>query len=170
MHVSGENAARRLAKAVPVVYVVFDLLWLDGHSLLREPYATRRERLAELGLDGASWQTPEHVVGNGAALLEASAAQGLEGIMAKQLDSGYEPGRRSRCWVKVKNKQRDDFVIVGWLPGEGKRRDRIGALLAAERTEDGDLRFAGRVGTGFNEAELQKLAGLLGPLERKTAR
>jgi len=169
MHVTGESAARRLAKAVPVVYIAFDLLYLDGHSLLRLAYSERRARLVELGLHGPSWQTPEHVVGNGAALLEASAAQGLEGVMAKKLDACYEPGRRSRCWIKVKNKQREDFLIVGWLPGEGRRRERIGALLAAERTGDGDLRYVGRVGTGFDEAELERLASVLGPLERPTA-
>jgi bifunctional non-homologous end joining protein LigD len=169
MHVSGDSAARRLAKSVPVVYVIFDVLWLDGRSLLQTPYAQRRARLLELGLSGPAWQTPEHVVGNGAALLEASAAQGLEGVVAKKLDAPYEPGRRSRCWVKVKNKQREDFVVVGWLPGEGRRRDRIGALLAGERVKGGGLRYVGRVGTGFDDAELERLASVLGPLERPTA-
>jgi bifunctional non-homologous end joining protein LigD len=160
MHVTGESAARRLAQSVPVVYVIFDLLWLDGHSLLELPYAERRARLAELDLNGERWQTPEHVVGNGRALLEASAKQGLEGIMAKRLDSRYEPGRRTRDWIKVKNKRRDDFTIVGWVPGEGRRRDRIGALLLAC-----DGVYCGRVGTGFDEAELDRLAGLLGTIE-----
>jgi bifunctional non-homologous end joining protein LigD len=161
MHVTSQSAARRLAQSVPVVYVVFDLLWLDGHSLLRAPYEERRAKLVDLGLNGERWQTPEHVVGNGAAVLAASAAQGLEGVMAKRLDSCYEPGRRSRDWVKVKNKRREDFTIVGWLPGEGRRRHRIGALLVAQ-----DGRYCGRVGTGFDEAELDRLAGLLGPIER----
>jgi bifunctional non-homologous end joining protein LigD len=160
MHVSGASAAKRLSQSVPVVYVVFDLLWLDGHSLMHESYEARRARLVELGLNGERWQTPDHVVGDGAALLAASAAQGLEGIMAKKLDAPYEPGRRSRCWVKVKNKQRDDFEIVGWVPGEGRRRDRIGALLLAS-----EGRFVGRVGTGFDEAELLRLAKLLAPIE-----
>jgi bifunctional non-homologous end joining protein LigD len=144
--------------------MVFDLLWLDGHSLMRLPYEERRARLLELGLNGERWQTPDHVVGNGAAVLAASAAQGLEGVMAKRLTSCYEPGRRSRDWIKVKNKQRDDFTIVGWLPGEGRRRDRIGALLVAK-----DGRYCGRVGTGFDDAELDRLAGLLGPIERSGA-
>jgi bifunctional non-homologous end joining protein LigD len=165
MHVRGEAAARRLAKEMPVLYVVFDLLWLDGHPLTGLPYAERRERLAALGLHGPSWQTPDHVVGEGAALLEASAAQGLEGIVAKRLDARYEPGRRSACWVKVKNVQREEFVVAGWLPGDGRRRERIGSLLVAEEHE-GALRFVGRVGTGFTEAELDRLAGLLGPLVR----
>jgi bifunctional non-homologous end joining protein LigD len=161
MHVASERAARRLAQSIPVVYVIFDLLWLDGHPLLDEPYARRRERLMALGLQGERWQTPEHVVGHGAAVLAASAEQGLEGVVAKRLDSRYVPGRRSRDWIKVKNKRRVDVTIVGWLAGEGRRRDRIGALLVAR-----DGRYVGRVGTGFDEAELERLRGLLAPIER----
>jgi bifunctional non-homologous end joining protein LigD len=164
MHVTSESAARRLAQTVPVVYVIFDLLWLDGHPLLQLPYAERRARLSELALTGDRWQTPDHVVGGGAALLAASAQQGLEGIVAKRLDAPYEPGRRSRCWVKVKNKQREDVTIVGWLPGEGRRRERLGALLVAQ-----DGVYVGRVGTGFDEAELQRLGGLLAEIERDSA-
>ena len=81
----------------PVVYMIFDLLWLEGHSLMELPYEERRGALAELGLSGPTWQTPANHVGNGAALLEASRAQGLEGIIAKRLDCPYMPGRRSRA-------------------------------------------------------------------------
>jgi bifunctional non-homologous end joining protein LigD len=160
MHVSSESAARRRAKEVPVAYVAFDLLWLDGHPLLELPYAERRARLLELGLDGTAWRTPEHVIGDGAAVLEASVANGLEGVVAKKLDSAYEPGRRSACWLKVKNVRREDVVVGGWVPGAGRRSDRIGALLVGVE-EHGALRYAGRVGTGFTEAELDRLAGVL---------
>jgi bifunctional non-homologous end joining protein LigD len=163
MHVSSESAARRLAKSNPVVYVLFDLLWLDGHSLMELGYEERRERLAELDLTGPNWQTPEYMRSGGEELLAASAAQGLEGIVAKRLDCPYEPGRRARGWLKVKNKQRDEFTIVGWLAGEGKRRDRIGALLVSQ-----EGRYVGRVGTGFTEAELDRLQRLLAPCERDT--
>ncbi len=162
MHVRGESQARRLSKELPVVYVAFDLLWLDGHSLTALPYVERRERLRELDLDGRSWQTPDHVVGNGPAVLEASRERGLEGVVAKKLDSPYEPGRRSRCWLKVKNVRREDVVVGGWLPGEGRRSDRIGALLVGV-PEDGRLRYCGRVGTGFTDAELARLADVLEP-------
>ena len=164
MHVASESAARRLAKTTPVVYLIFDLLWLDGHSLMARPYAERREALTALELTGPSWQTPEHIVGNGKGLLAASQEQGLEGVVAKRLDGTYEPGRRSRNWLKVKNKQRGEFAIVGWLPGEGRRRERIGALLVANEGDRG-LAYAGRVGTGFNDAELEKLQKLLGRIE-----
>jgi bifunctional non-homologous end joining protein LigD len=160
MHVASEAAARRRSRDVPVTFVAFDLLWLDGHPLLALPYAERRARLKELGIDGPAWRTPDHVVGNGPAVLEASLANGLEGVVAKRLDSAYEPGRRSPCWLKVKNVRREDVVVGGWVPGTGKRTDRIGALLVGVE-ENGALRFAGRVGTGFTEFELERLAKVL---------
>ncbi|MFP5363522.1 MAG: DNA ligase D [Thermoleophilia bacterium] len=160
MHVASEAAARRRVKDTPVVYVVFDLLWLDGHPLMDLPYEERRARLRELDLQGPHWQTPDHVVANGAAVLDASRASGLEGIVAKRLDSPYLPGRRSPCWLKIKNVLREDVVVGGWLPGEGRRRDRIGALLVGV-PEDGRLRYAGRVGTGFTDAELTRLGKVL---------
>lgn len=165
MHLTREAQVRRLAKEQPVTYMIFDLLWLDGHSLMGRSYAERRAALAELGLHGERWQTPEHVVGQGSALLAATREQGLEGIVAKRLDSPYEPGRRSGCWVKVKNVGRQEFVIGGWIPGEGRRSTSIGALLLGVR-EDGALRHVGRVGTGFTDAELDRLRDLLAPLQR----
>ncbi len=168
MHLASESQVRRLAKDAPVTYMIFDLLWLDGHSLMALPYVERRARLKELGLDGRHWQTPDHVAGNGPAMLEASLANGLEGVVAKQLDSPYEPGRRSSCWVKVKNVRREDVVIGGWLPGEGRRSGRLGALVVGFH-EDGELRYAGRVGTGFDEAELRRIGARLEPLTRDTS-
>jgi bifunctional non-homologous end joining protein LigD len=166
MHVGSESAVRRLARDTPVTYMIFDLLWLDGHSLMELPYAERRARLEELDLkEGERWRVPEHVVGHGAELLAATAEQGLEGVIAKRLDSPYEPGRRSANWLKIKNFARQEVVVGGWMPGEGRRRDRIGSLLVGVGEDDG-LRYAGRVGTGFTEQELDRLAGLLGPLQR----
>jgi bifunctional non-homologous end joining protein LigD len=171
MHLGDERRARRLADEAPVSYVIFDLLWLDGHPLVDAPYAERRAALAELALDGARWQAPDHVVGHGADVLAAAREQGLEGVIAKRLDSAYEPGRRSAAWIKVKLLQREALVVCGWLPGEGRRRDRIGALLLGvhEREPVPGLRYAGRVGTGFTQDELDRLAGLLGPLEQPAA-
>jgi bifunctional non-homologous end joining protein LigD len=168
MHVASESAVRRLAKETPVTYVIFDLLWLDGHSLMELPYTERRARLTELELgDGERWRVPDYLTGHGTELLEATAQQGLEGVIAKRLDSPYEPGRRSACWSKIKNVERQEVVIGGWVPGDGKRRDRIGALLIGVYDESGQLRHVGRVGTGFTEAELDRLAEQLRPLERE---
>jgi bifunctional non-homologous end joining protein LigD len=168
MHVSSRAQARRLMKDTPVTLMLFDLLWLDGHSLTGLRYDQRRELLAALGLNGESWQTPEHVLGDGAALLEASAAQGLEGVVAKRLDSTYQPGVRARSWLKIKSVGHQEFVVGGWMPGKGKRTGSIGALLLGVYHEDGALRYVGRVGSGFSDSELERLAKLLAPLERPT--
>jgi bifunctional non-homologous end joining protein LigD len=160
MHLTSEHAVRRLAQSDPVHYVLFDLLWLDGRSLMALPYTERREKLLELGLNGPTWRTPANHVGDGAAMLDASRAQGLEGIIAKRLDSTYAPGRRTPAWVKVKNVRQTDVVIGGWLEGEGKRGGRLGALVVGYY-DDGELKYAGRVGTGFDEAELDRLGRLL---------
>ncbi len=170
MHVASGAQARRLMKDTPVTYVIFDLVWLDGHSVTELTYAERRELLGELRLAGASWQTPEHVVprggrGEGATLLEAAVARGLEGVVAKRLDSTYQPGVRARGWVKVKSTGRQEFVVGGWLPGKGKRAGTIGALLLGVHDADGALRYVGRVGSGLSERELARLSALLGALE-----
>ena len=166
INVSSASAVRRLVASTPVVYAIFDLLYLDGHSLMALPYEQRRERLEELGLGGPAWRVPAAHPGRGSALLEATEAQGLEGVVAKRLDSRYEPGRRTGAWVKIKHVRRQELVICGWLPGEGRRTERIGALLMGYWTEDGRLSYAGRVGTGFTERTLNELARKLAPLRR----
>jgi bifunctional non-homologous end joining protein LigD len=163
MGLTSESEVRRKMKVVPVTYMVFDLLWQDGHSLLTQKYVERRRSLAELKLAGDSWQTPPFEEAGGQAMLEASAKAGLEGVMAKRLDSQYEPGRRSGKWVKVKNRNRQELVIGGWLEGEGKRRGYPGALLVGYY-DKGKLVYAGKVGTGFTDTMLEKLAALMKPL------
>ena len=159
MHVESESAIRRLRQDVPVAYAIFDLLWTEGHSTMRLPYEERRRLLDELGLNGPNWQTPPYHRGEGAMLLEATKGGGLEGVVAKRLDSTYDPGVRTRNWLKVKNHCSQEFVIGGWLPGEGARA-RLGALVVG--VYDGNrLVYAGRVGTGFTDAELTRLTRLL---------
>ncbi|HWD75578.1 MAG TPA: DNA ligase D [Solirubrobacteraceae bacterium] len=165
MHVTSPSAIRRLSRSTPVVYAIFDLLYLDGRSLMSLPYEERRARLDSLGLGGSAWRVPAAHPGRGRAMLAATQAQGLEGIVAKRLDSRYEPGRRTGAWVKIKHTRRQELVICGWVPGEGRRTDRIGALLMGYR-ESGLLRYAGRVGTGFTERTLTELAQRLAPLRR----
>ncbi len=165
MHVRSASSVRRLAASVPVVYAVFDLLYLDGHSLMELPYTERRARLEQLGLGGRAWRVPAARVGEGTPLLEATREQGLEGVVAKRLDSRYEPGRRSGAWLKVKNTRRQELVIGGWIPGEGRRSERIGALLMGYY-RDASFVYAGRVGTGFTERTLDELARRLEPFRR----
>jgi bifunctional non-homologous end joining protein LigD len=166
MHLTSEHAVRRLARDDPVHYVAFDLLYLDGRSLLDLRYDERRAALAELELAGPTWQAPAHHVGDGAALLELTRTQQLEGVIAKRLDSTYLPGKRTSGWVKVKNICSTDAVIGGWLEGEGGRAGRLGALAIGIPGDDGELHYAGRVGTGFTQAELTRLGSLLEPLAR----
>ena len=160
MHVGSAAEARRRAKEIPVTYVIFDLLHHDGESLFDRSYEERRERLESLGLEDVAWQTPRYHRGDGAALLAATREQGLEGIVAKRLDSPYRPGRRSREWLKVKNVRSQELVIGGWVPGKGRREGELGALLVGYYDGEGKerrLRYAGKVGTGFADADLRLL-------------
>jgi bifunctional non-homologous end joining protein LigD len=176
MHIGSESAALRLASSNPVVYMAFDLLYLDDRLTLALPYRERRERLEALRLEGPHWRVPAYHVGDGAALLAASREQGLEGIVAKRLESLYTPGKRSRDWLKVKNTRRQEFVIGGWLPGKGARGGSVGSLAvgyydvspaeAKQRGEPQRLVYAGNVGAGLKQADLRELERLLGPLER----
>ena len=151
MHLRGEAAVNRLAESSPVTYVIFDLLWLDGHSLMDLPYSERRARLDGLELDDERWRVPEFHAGEGSALLAATREQGLEGVVAKRLDSRYTPGGRGGSWLKVKNVRRQELVIGGWTEGKGSRLQRIGALHLGVY-ENGELRYAGKLGTGFDAA------------------
>jgi bifunctional non-homologous end joining protein LigD len=170
IHNVDEGIVRRRMKTHPVVYVVFDLLYLDGTDLTGEPYSRRRELLEGLDLNGESWQTPGHSLGHAKELLAASKEQGLEGVMLKRVDSTYAPGKRNGTWLKVKNVSRQEFVIGGWTPGEGRRKSQVGALLVGYFEGDGGkpvLRYGGKVGTGFTEEELAALTARLAPLEQK---
>jgi bifunctional non-homologous end joining protein LigD len=167
MHVRGESAVRRHAESTPVTYMLFDLLWLDGHSLMGLPYSERRARLEALGLDDSRWRVPDTFVGTGSALLAATREQGLEGVIGKRLDSRYVSGRHS-AWTKIKNWGRQEAVIGGWTTGKGGRTGRIGALLLGMYDSDAALHYVGRVGTGFDARELERLAARLKPLARRT--
>jgi bifunctional non-homologous end joining protein LigD len=161
MHIGDPAEARRRSAEVPVAYVVFDLLHLDGNDLMGLPLRDRRRLLDQVLEPGPRWRcSPLH--DDGPALLEAATDAGLEGVVAKRLESTYEPGKRTRTWLKVKVRRRQEMVVGGWLPGEGNRTGRIGALLVGyhDAPGDGPLTFAGRVGTGFKDAELTRLGGL----------
>jgi bifunctional non-homologous end joining protein LigD len=168
MHLTRDAEIRRRAQEIPVRYMLFDVLYLEGHSRMGLPYEERRALLESMQLEGPAWQTPRYHRGQGAALLAASARQGLEGVVAKRLDSHYAPGQRSSSWIKVKNKQRQNLVVGGWLP-EKERPERLGALLAGYFDARGDLRYAGRVGTGWDAKERARLERLLASLARARA-
>lgn len=156
MHVRSATTAARLATTVPATFMVFDVMRLDGHDLTALPLAERREILA--GLDLGGWQVPP-TYDDGLMLREATLAQGLEGIVSKRLTSRYEPGVRSRHWLKFAHRHRFSFVVGGWRPQEGTR-DRLASLLVGEPTADG-LLYRGRVGSGISGAASRLLASEL---------
>jgi len=168
MHVASAAEARRLADQDPVVYLIFDLLYLDGRWLLELPYSDRRQLLDGLELEGAHWRTPPVLRGGGAAALRGSQRRGQEGIIAKRRSSRYLPGRRSPDWVKIKNVRTQEVVVGGWRPGQGRRDGTIGSLLLGLPSEKG-LRYIGNVGTGFTEDTLADLMTRLRKLSRRTS-
>jgi bifunctional non-homologous end joining protein LigD len=147
------------------VYVVFDVLEVDGEPIVELPLVERRERLAQL-LDArkADIQISE-TFEDGERLLEAAKQQRYEGVIAKKADSRYEPGRRTSQWLKIKTHSRQEFVIAGYTKGQGRRAGRFGSLVLGTY-EGGELRYVGNVGTGFTDGEIDKLLKLLKPLER----
>lgn len=168
IHVTSDTDIARRQHEAPATYVIFDLLHVDGRSLRSVPYEDRRALLETLELDGPHWQTPAYHRGDGADLLEATRVQGLEGIVAKRLASGYRPGRRSTDWLKVKNSLRQEVVVGGWLDGQGQRSGELGSLLVGYYDGD-ELRFAGKVGTGFDTRTRRMLLDRLQALRTETS-
>jgi bifunctional non-homologous end joining protein LigD len=154
--VAGPAQVAARAEQVPAFYVVFDLLYLDGDDIWRLPLRERRERLEALVAHGPGWRVTPAGRGHGHAWLEAARTQRLEGIMAKRLDSVYQPGRRSAAWRKVKLRHEQEFLVCGWTPGTGSRdaADAIGSLVLGCR-EDRRVRWVGNVGTGLTRADLR---------------
>nr|WP_221379746.1 non-homologous end-joining DNA ligase [Actinoplanes polyasparticus] len=161
MHVRERLRAARLAATLPVTYMIFDLLFLDGHDCTGLPYRSRREKLEELGLAGPNWMVPPSF-GDGPATADAARENSLEGVVAKREDSVYLPGSRSPDWVKVKFDRTGDYVIGGWRSGVRK----LGGLLVGVPTADG-LAFRGRVGGGIGAVAEKELLAALEPLARR---
>jgi len=150
------------ARASRIEFWAFDILSLDGRSLLRAKYRDRR-RVLETLAEGTGLIVPPLLDGDGPEALAYSSKRKWEGVVAKKWDSTYQPGRRSSAWIKDKNWNTQEAVIGGWRKGEGGRSSGIGALLLGI-PEDGGLRFIGRVGTGFTEKDLAALKSILAPL------
>ncbi len=163
MHVTARAALVRLVEQVPVTYLLFDVLCVRGRSLCAEPYSSRRAALEGLHLNGPSWQTPPSFRGDGPDILAASLSNGLEGVVAKRLDSTYHPGYRSPYWLKIKNMRTQDVVVGGWKPGQGRRSGLPGSLLLGLPGPAG-LQYIGKVGTGFSDRALAQIATRLAEL------
>ena len=162
MHTRNARTVARLAEAVPAIYMVFDLLRLDGRDLSAEPLEKRRELLTGLGFDG-SWQVPA-AYDDGAMLFDATLQQGLEGIVSKRRTSRYTFGERTPHWQKFAHRHRLSYVVGGWRPQEGTT-DRLAALLVGEPTSDG-LLYRGRVGSGIGPKQSKVLTELVAALGR----
>ncbi len=160
MHLRDERKIEQTAKRIPVVYMVFDLLYLDGIDLTGRPLTERRALLEEAIVPSDVISLSPATEGAGIALFEAAAEQGLEGVMAKRGMSTYQPGSRTDEWLKMKVVFDADVVIVGWTEGEGQRSGRLGSLAMAVYDGD-DLRYVGNVGTGFDRASLGEVEGRL---------
>ena len=144
-----------------VVFYPFDVLQIAGTDTVALPYEQRRALLESLVEPGSNWMVPAYRIGDGAALYEATASQGMEGIMAKRLGSPYLPGKRSPHWRKVKHRRQVEVIVGGFNQGTGNRSNTFGALLVGVPDEDGSLRFAGGVGTGFDQRLLESLTSTL---------
>lgn len=153
--------------AAPISYVLFDLLHLDGEDTTGLSWADRRRLLEQVVDEGPTWEVAPVHDGDGAALLAAAEAQGLEGLVAKRRDSRYQPGKRTRQWIKVKVRRRQELVVGGWLAGKEGRAGRLGSILVGYHEPDGRLHYAGRVGTGFDAAELARMEHLLHDLAQE---
>ncbi len=155
-----------LLERVPVQYVVFDVLGRGDVSLIGLPYTERRAILADLGLERSGLRVPANFTDTaGALVLAAADQQGLEGVVAKRMTSTYQPGRRSRAWIKTAIRHTAEVVIAGWYPATGAKHV-LGSLLLAAHGEDGRLVHVGDVGTGFTDATRRALLAELAPLAR----
>jgi bifunctional non-homologous end joining protein LigD len=143
------------AEPTPFVYEVFDLLHLDGRSLLDEPLEERRRLLSAALRPDRRVRLSEHIEGDGIAFFEAAKARALEGIMAKDRRSTYVPGKRTDRWLKVKIRPEQELVVGGWMTGAGKAVD-LGALLVGVY-EAGGLRYVGKIGAGFTNSNRDEL-------------
>ena len=150
------------AEPTPFVYEVFDLLHLDGRSLLDEPLEERRRLLSGILRPDPRVRLSEHIEAGGIAFFEAARARGLEGIMAKDRRSPYVPGARTDRWQKIKIRPEQELVVGGWVKGTGKAVD-LGALLVGVY-ENGALRYAGKIGAGFTNSNRDELLAAVAPL------
>ncbi|MDP9251342.1 MAG: DNA ligase D, partial [Chloroflexota bacterium] len=160
----GPRPSKEERAAIPIVYMAFDLLHLDGQSLLAVPLEERKRALRRVLRPHPLVRYASHVVSDGEAFVRAAAERGLEGIVAKRLASRYEPGKRSRDWLKVKLRREQELVVAGWLPGKGSHAD-LGSLIVAVNA-DGKLRHAGQVGSGLSAAVRRQLLAAMEPRQR----
>jgi bifunctional non-homologous end joining protein LigD len=171
IHATSPASVRKAASADPVSFVIFDLLHLDGRSLVEAGYDDRRAELEALEIGAPGWAvTPSFTDQRGEDIFRSVVKLGMEGVVAKRRDSPYRPGRRSPDWIKVKDQLFQEVVVGGFTQGNGRHRNEFGALLLGIPGADGrSLSFVGKVGTGFTDTSRRALSADLQRLVRVTS-
>ncbi len=159
------SALQQAKEGTTYLYVAFDVLEVEGEPLVGLPLVERRERLAGLIDPTRGAVQISDAFDDGETLYRAAQEQQFEGVVSKRADSRYEPGKRSRHWLKVKTHGRQELVVAGYTKGQGRRSGSFGSLVLGVQ-ESGNLRWAGNVGTGFDDAEIERLLAKLEPLRR----
>jgi DNA ligase D-like protein (predicted ligase) len=154
-----------LSQKYPATYIVFDLLFADGKNIMHEPLKTRKQMLASRIHEHDRVIVIDYLVERGESYFQAALKKGLEGIMAKREESTYQPGVRSRDWVKIKREVEFDLVVGGYTRGEGWRSSLFGALVVGAY-RNGSLVYVGRIGSGFSTEEFARILEALRPVER----
>ncbi|MCL5063024.1 MAG: non-homologous end-joining DNA ligase [Nitrospiraceae bacterium] len=166
-HIEDIGRIEILSGLIPAAYVVFDLLYLNGKSLMKKPLIERRDLLKEL------FPMSENVIlsesySEGRKLFKMALKKGFEGIMAKEKTSPYLSGERSGYWLKIKKSFDIDAVVCGYLEGEGSRKDYFGSLILGVY-DNGELIHIGQVGTGIDEKTIKHLFNILSSMKTDTA-
>ncbi len=164
INLQNKHDIERATKSLPVTFIAFDLLYLDGRSVIEQPIEKRKEMLESLVVPSRHIQVSPSIRAEGRSLSAEVEARHMEGIVAKRLGSPYRPGKRTKEWLKIKVTHEADVVVGGWSRGEGTRADSFGALLVGAY-EGEVLRFLGAVGTGFSHKAIAEIMPLLLDLE-----
>lgn len=161
------KSSRWIEEGSPIEICIFDLLYLDGYSLVDVPLVDRQAILRELNFRSPDVRLIDSFPSLGKAVFEHAVKLGFEGVMAKRLDSKYKYGQRVGHWLKVKAMQSGEFLVGGWSKGDGARSATFGSLLLGQRQADGTLLYVGSVGSGFNDELLNALAPVVKSLKRE---
>jgi bifunctional non-homologous end joining protein LigD len=165
MNLASPSDITRMQKTIPVELVAFDILWLDGEDLTVLPLTERRDRLLDVVAEGRGLRLIYRVEDEGVSFYEAAREHRLEGVIAKRASSRYLPGKRTDDWRKIKILKRQDCIIIGWTPGQGRRDSAFGALLLGVYRDGGKLIWTGQVGTGFTDRMVGDIVARLKDLE-----
>ncbi|SDT41082.1 ATP-dependent DNA ligase [Microlunatus soli] len=165
INLSNPADVRAARRTTPVQLVIFDVMRLNGKSLIKRSYEQRRAELEKL-ITGGRIQLPPSFDGDLESATTAAQALGMEGVVAKRRNSTYQAGSRGRTWLKIKYFHTQEVVIGGWRTGNGRRADTVGSLLIGV-PEGGRLRYVGRVGSGFADAELERITGQFAEMARQ---